>query len=336
MKIDKDEIVEKEKKHLEALYKVFIEQYNKRDFYIDLANYLDFILKSPVFSKISKDLEKEVFLNLEDLEPSVIQEKARLLFKSRHPTTFESAKKSNIKIDVSKEYQEFLEKFESKRNKETWGSWERLYWVYAVVKEIEITSRTKILWHPNHRFKFQHFAFELRNIINYKTKDDEQRDPQLLNVIENARDDPNEIEFFRTYAKRIHTYLSTQARSLHNSKSKKSNENNLIEMIECVLTDESKFKVAVNQDYTNILIFDKKSINGEILYELAETGRAPYSKSAFDYINRNQNNRLYTQTGLNLTKILQQDGASIVADPQVKIEMLSSKALSTRSNKQAA
>jgi hypothetical protein len=54
MKIDKDEIVEKEKKHLEALYKVFIEQYNKRDFYIDLANYLDFILKSPVFSKISK------------------------------------------------------------------------------------------------------------------------------------------------------------------------------------------------------------------------------------------------------------------------------------------
>jgi len=54
-------------------------------------------------------------------------------------------------------------------------------------------------------------------------------------------------------------------------------------------------------------------------------------KSAIDYLNNNKNNKIYTKTGLALSKILRVSGSEVLAN--IPITTQSQKARATRLNK---
>ena len=264
----KDQNIEKDKNSLQRLFEAFSKQKNKRDFYIDLEKYLQYIKKSTHFSKIASLLEKEIRDNLKQIHPETREAELKKMVDDK------TSKKG--KIDVTDEYNKLIKKFEDERNKSYWGAWERLLWVYFALSDQQSypdyeLAKSKKLKKEGFVFEraqeYLHFCFELEEIVGYKIVGDEQRTTNLLNIISeygNKRDDPNEIEFFRNYAKRIHTYFINK---IEKTKTK---------------TKTDKIDIFIQ----NYLIY--KTPNKEPSYKLI----SPIRKGILDYLLRDENRRV--------------------------------------------
>ena len=99
-------------------------------------------------------------------------------------------------------------------------------------------------------------------------------------------------------------------------------------------TKSNKFKIVLNDDYQNWIQGDVAKPSWKLLFDVAEEKKVWYEqkhKNSLDYFNSNKHNRLYTQSGCNLTKILKKEGEFI--RPGVEIEAISEKAFQTRLRK---
>ena len=66
--------------------------------------------------------------------------------------------------------------------------------------------------------------------------------------------------------------------------------------------------------------------------EMATSYRGEH-KNSVDYFNTNAKNRIYTQTGYKLTKILKMEGGCIVPEDGIEINIISEKAFERRRKK---
>ncbi len=92
-------------------------------------------------------------------------------------------------------------------------------------------------------------------------------------------------------------------------------------------TDSNNYLVVVNQKFNKPIKADQAKPSWELLFEIANDKEVAYSdnhKTSLDYFNSNKRCKLYTQTGLSLTKILQRENRYIV--PIIKIGVISEKA----------
>ncbi len=108
-----------------------------------------------------------------------------------------------------------------------------------------------------------------------------------------------------------------------------------VEKIICVKPDDEdkKYQMIINDNYVNPLMCDRVKPSFDLLFKVAEGERpsAGEYKSNLDYFNTNKQNRIYTQTGLSLTKILKIIDGDI--HPNIVMDVISEKALATRQNK---
>lgn len=114
-----------------------------------------------------------------------------------------------------------------------------------------------------------------------------------------------------------------------------------IKSIYCVKPKSgNKFIMVINDDYQNTIKGDQAKLCWRLLFEVAEKvekGKEGiwYSeenhKNLLDYFNSNKSNRIYTQTGYKITKILKVEGGYIV--PTIKLKVISEKAFKTRLQK---
>jgi len=115
---------------------------------------------------------------------------------------------------------------------------------------------------------------------------------------------------------------------------KKQRTNNLINEIICVEPRYgSEFLIVVNGDYKNTITGDKNK-SWDLLLKLAKEGKIYFGdapKWQVDYFNSNKNNRLYTQTGCMVTKILKKEGEYFV--PNIEMSVISERAYSRRKSK---
>lgn len=91
-------------------------------------------------------------------------------------------------------------------------------------------------------------------------------------------------------------------------------------------TDSNNYLVIVNQKFNKPIKADQAKPSWELLFEIANNKEVTYSdeyKTSLDYFNSNKRCKLYTQTGLSLTKILQRESRHIV--PAVKIGIITEK-----------
>ncbi len=96
-------------------------------------------------------------------------------------------------------------------------------------------------------------------------------------------------------------------------------------------TDSNNYLVIVNQKFNKSIKADRAKPSWELLFTIANDKEVLYSdehKTSLDYFNSNKRCKLYTQTGLSLTKILQRENRYIV--PVIKIEVISEKAYKQR------
>lgn len=96
-------------------------------------------------------------------------------------------------------------------------------------------------------------------------------------------------------------------------------------------TDSNNYLVIVNQKFNKPIKADRAKPSWELLFTIANDKEVLYSdehKTSLDYFNSNKRCKLYTQTGLSLTKILQRENRYIV--PVIKIEVISEKAYKQR------
>lgn len=92
-------------------------------------------------------------------------------------------------------------------------------------------------------------------------------------------------------------------------------------------TDSNNYLVIVNQKFNKPIKADRAKPSWELLFEITNDKEVAYSdkyKTSLDYFNSNKRCKLYTQTGLSLTKILQRENRYIV--PIIKIGVISEKA----------
>ena len=108
-----------------------------------------------------------------------------------------------------------------------------------------------------------------------------------------------------------------------------------IKEIVCVDSGQNnKFKVVLNGNYKNPIEGDKAISSWSILFRIADEEPIEYkeiNKGNLDYFNSNKNNKIYTRTGYNLTKILKKERRFVV--PNIEMEVISEKAFETRKNK---
>jgi len=96
-------------------------------------------------------------------------------------------------------------------------------------------------------------------------------------------------------------------------------------------TDINNYLVIVNQKFNKPIKADRAKPSWELLFAIANDKEVMYSdehKTSLDYFNSNKRCKLYTQTGLSLTKILQRENRCIV--PVIKIGVISEKAYKQR------
>ena len=99
-----------------------------------------------------------------------------------------------------------------------------------------------------------------------------------------------------------------------------------------VLEDKTKSKritIYINIQYKDPKHF-KRGKYWEKMYNLAEDQFVDYDKPFYDYFNSNSTNPLYKKEGFEVTKILNQEGGTIV--PNIKIEIITQKAVTQRIN----
>jgi len=81
-------------------------------------------------------------------------------------------------------------------------------------------------------------------------------------------------------------------------------------------TDSNNYLVVVNQKFNTPIKADRAKSSWELLFQIATDKEVAYSdshKTSLDYFNSNRRCKLYTQTGLSLTKILQRESRNIVS-----------------------
>jgi len=92
-------------------------------------------------------------------------------------------------------------------------------------------------------------------------------------------------------------------------------------------TDSNNYLVVINQKFNTPIKADRAKPSWELLFQIATEKEVAYSdshKTSLDFFNSNKRCKLYTQTGLSLTKILQRESRSIV--PAVRIGIITEKA----------
>lgn len=92
-------------------------------------------------------------------------------------------------------------------------------------------------------------------------------------------------------------------------------------------SDSNNYLVIVNQKFNTPIRADRAKPSWELLFTIANDKEVIYSneyKTSLDYFNSNKRCKLYTQTGLSLTKILQRENRYIT--PIVKIGIITEKA----------
>jgi hypothetical protein len=112
-----------------------------------------------------------------------------------------------------------------------------------------------------------------------------------------------------------------------------------IEKLVCVRPKQQsrKYKIVVNDDYAKPIEVDRSpNSTWDYLFRVAEGEElaAGDRKAALDYLNSNKQSRLYTQTGLELTKILKTDNHVIVSN--IKMEVIDETTFARRANAQTA
>jgi hypothetical protein len=142
-----------------------------------------------------------------------------------------------------------------------------------------------------------------------------------------------DIKKLKEFREEINKELEGQnGKSSENEKIPKTKNINSIICVKPVSGD--KFKIIVNNNYIKTLKGDQAKPSWNLLFEVAN-GKEIYDclgyKNYLDYFNSNENNRLYTQTGYKITKILKRESGLI--KPAIKIEMISEKAFQTRLKK---
>jgi hypothetical protein len=92
-------------------------------------------------------------------------------------------------------------------------------------------------------------------------------------------------------------------------------------------TDSNSYLVIVNQKFNTPIKADRAKPSWELLFQIATNKEVAYSdnhKTSLDFFNSNKRCKLYTQTGLSLTKILQRESRHIV--PSIRIAIITEKA----------
>lgn len=117
---------------------------------------------------------------------------------------------------------------------------------------------------------------------------------------------------------------------------KKSRGLDSIHEIICVRpASGDKFLLVINGNYQHIIKGDQGKRSWNLLFEVAEGKEIWYNeeshKNDLDYFNSNKKNRLYTQTGYKITKILKVEGGLI--KPNIKMSVISQKAFQRRLKK---
>jgi hypothetical protein len=104
-----------------------------------------------------------------------------------------------------------------------------------------------------------------------------------------------------------------------------------------------KFPIIINNNYNKPISGNRNNLSWDLLFRVAENTNGAKEgvpaeepikcKNYLDYFNSNKKNKLYTQTGYKITKILQSEDNFIKPASNIKINMMSDKAYKTRINK---
>lgn len=127
----------------------------------------------------------------------------------------------------------------------------------------------------------------------------------------------------------------TQKERLGEVRIQKDLPSKFINSITCVRPKSGdKFLVIINDNYQNTIKGDRAKPSWNLLFGIAEGKEKWYDtgyKNSLDYFNSNKLNRLYTQTGYKITKILKIEGGLIV--PNIKLGVISEKVFKIRVRK---
>lgn len=113
---------------------------------------------------------------------------------------------------------------------------------------------------------------------------------------------------------------------------------NNIESIVCAGFEvgEDEFRVIINDSYKKPLLCKSKIFSWKVLYEIAKEKSFDFSsedkekvENTIDYFNNNKNNKIYSGTHLNLTRILKLEGESVL--PTMSITLITEKEFKKRS-----
>lgn len=99
--------------------------------------------------------------------------------------------------------------------------------------------------------------------------------------------------------------------------------------------DSNSYLVIVNQRFNQPIEADRAKPSWNLLFEIVKNRELAFFgeyKASLDYLNSNSRCKLYTQTGLSITKILYRDGGMV--KPAVKIKMITDKAYKQKVNSQ--
>lgn len=97
--------------------------------------------------------------------------------------------------------------------------------------------------------------------------------------------------------------------------------------------ESNKYQIIVNQKFNKPIEADRATSSWKFLFDLAISKRIPYTdthKTNIDYFNSNKKCKLYTQTGLSITKIFQRDSRFVKA--LIPIEVITQKAYKQKLN----
>jgi len=110
-----------------------------------------------------------------------------------------------------------------------------------------------------------------------------------------------------------------------------NNKKDYIESLTCINPGfGSKFKIIINNNYSNPIEIDKNIKIWELLLQLSINGEIDYDKSFLDFINSNRH-KLITKTGYKQTKIVKINNNKIV--PNITIDTITEKAYKIKINK---
>lgn len=99
--------------------------------------------------------------------------------------------------------------------------------------------------------------------------------------------------------------------------------------------DGKKYSIIVNQRFDQPVEANRAKPSWDLLFKVANDKEVIFSgehKTSIDYFNSNNRCKLYTKTGLSITKIIHRDGG--VVRPTVKMSVIAEKAYKQKINKE--